>query len=49
LVPFKEVARGVITNRCCPVVDESCAGQLVMKVVGYGRLEAWAGVPALAA
>ena len=23
--------------------------QLVMKVVGYGQLEAWAGVPALAA
>ena len=23
-MPFKEDTRGVVTNQCCPVVDESC-------------------------
>ncbi len=26
MAPFKEVARGVVTNRRCPVVGESCVG-----------------------
>ncbi len=26
MAPFEEVARGVVTNRRCLVVDESCVG-----------------------
>ncbi len=45
LAPFNEVARGVVTNGSCPVVDESCVGLVgdkgggVPKAGGMGGCE----------